>query len=623
MDEVLLRFSKSSDEGIFDFEKCSKQLWDNFKSSCGTSGIPYRVSAKTLTLNLTDAFALIVKTSSKRPSTAWDFHFIFHDAQSRQVFEEFATSYQRAVKGNYALKDISEEEVSRLLKQGRFTKRILTVEQMRDVRILYSLPHGANFSVPGAGKTTVTLALNTLLSGSFDKMLIICPKSAFQAWDDVVDECIENPSRSEKFQRLMGDASTLRMLFDNQNISRFYINYELATVNFAEIRRFLDINLGRVHLVIDESHRIKAGIGSLRGQLALGLSNLAGRRDILSGTPMPQGASDIASQADFLYPAHGLGGRIRNGESPGQVMRNLFVRTRKTELGLPPYQIVPFRVDMAPTQAAIYSILCNDVIAQFNFLGRQNRINELAKGRVIRLLQASAYPKTLTPVRHLFPELFDAALEDGPSPKMRKAVEIAIDNALRGRKTVIWTIFTETLLELQRMCSDLGAEVLFGGNPKASTSELSSRDAALKRFTKDSECKVLIANPAAASEGFSLHRVCHEAIYIDRTYNAAQYLQSIDRIHRLGLSQETETRVTILKSNIPQGVNQTNAGSVDDSVWRRLQLKVDNLSRLLDDQDLREIAYSEDDALPSDYSDMDEDDVVDLILELTGKAKRI
>jgi hypothetical protein len=278
---------------------------------------------------------------------------------------------------------------------------------------------------------------------------------------------------------------------------------------------------------------------------------------------------------------------------------------------------------MAPTQAAIYSILCNDVIAQFNFLGRQNRINELAKGRVIRLLQASAYPKTLTPVRHLFPELFDAALEDGPSPKMRKAVEIAIDNALRGRKTVIWTIFTETLLELQRMCSDLGAEVLFGGNPKASTSELSSRDAALKRFTKDSECKVLIANPAAASEGFSLHRVCHEAIYIDRTYNAAQYLQSIDRIHRLGLSQETETRVTILKSNIPQGVNQTNAGSVDDSVWRRLQLKVDNLSRLLDDQDLREIAYSEDDALPSDYSDMDEDDVVDLILELTGKAKRI
>jgi len=203
MDEVLLRLSKSIDEGVFSFEKCSKQLWDNFKSSCGTSGIPYRVSGKTLVLNLTDAFALIVKTSSKRLNSAWNFQFIFNDTQSKQLIEEFANSYQRAVKGNYALKNISEEEVSRLLRQKKFTKRILTAEQLRDVRTLYSLPHGANFSVPGAGKTTVTLSLNTLLSESLDKMLIICPKSAFQAWDEVVEECIENPSRSDRFQRLM------------------------------------------------------------------------------------------------------------------------------------------------------------------------------------------------------------------------------------------------------------------------------------------------------------------------------------------------------------------------------------------------------------------------------------
>lgn len=622
MDELVLRFSESKDEGIFDFQNCSRQLWDNFKNSCGVSGIQYKVNSSALVLSLTDAYALIVKTSGKRSATVWNFQFTFEDTHSKKLVEDFANSYQRALKGNYTSKEITENEVQVSLKEKRFTKRSLTPEQMRDVRALYSLPHGANFSVPGAGKTTVTLALNTLLSDSLDKMLIICPKSAFQAWDDVVDECIANPSHSDKFQRLMGDAATIRMLFDNPKISRFYINYELATVNFSELRRFLDLNMGKVHLVIDESHRIKAGVGSLRGQLALSLSNLAGRRDILSGTPMPQGASDIASQADFLYPAHGLGVRIRNGEPPGQVMLNLFVRTRKTELSLPPYKVEPLRIDMAPTQAAIYSVLCNDTIAQFNFQGRKSRLSDLAKGRVMRLLQASAYTKTLSPVRHLFPELFDAAMDNGPSPKMRKAIQIAFENAKKGRKTVIWTIFTETLLELQRMSRELESEVLFGGNPKVSTSELSSRDNALNRFTKDSDCMVLIANPAAASEGFSLHRVCHEAIYVDRTYNAAQYLQSIDRIHRLGLSKDTETRVTILKSNIPQGVMPATLGSVDDSVWRRLQLKVDNLSNLLDDQDLKEIAYSEDDALPTDYSDMDEDDVVDLILELTGKSLR-
>lgn len=622
MDVVILDLNKSTDEGIFNFEKSSKQLRDNFKSTCGASMLPYKVSSNCLILSLADAYSLVVKTSSKRSASLWDFNFDFRNYQSRLIFEEFSNSYKRIITGNITQKNISEVEVQEVLIKNGFNKRVLTPEQMRDVRKLYSLPHGANFSVPGAGKTTVTLALNILLADSVEQMLIVCPKSAFQAWDDVVGECIQNPSIVERFQRVTGDARTIRSILDNPKFRRFYINYELASVNFAELRRFLDMNIGKVHLVFDESHRIKAGVGSLRGQLALSLANLAGRRDILSGTPMPQGAFDIASQADFLFPAHGLGTRIRNGESPSDVMRNLFVRTRKSELKLPPYEVVTERVDMAPTQAAIYSILCNSTIAQFNFQGRANRISDLAKARVIRLLQASAFPKTLGSVRHLFPELFDAAMDDGPTPKMRRAYDIAFENAQKGRKTVIWTVFTDTLLELQRMCSGLGAEVLFGGNPRVSTEESSSRDVVLEKFTSDPTCMVLVANAAAASEGFSLHRVCHEAIYVDRTYNAAQYLQSLDRIHRLGLSADTRTRITILKSNIPQGVNAGVPGSIDDSVWRRLQFKVDNLSRLLDDRDLAEIAYSEDDAMPSDFSDMDEDDVIDLILELTGKSGR-
>jgi hypothetical protein len=31
-----------------------------------------------------------------------------------------------------------------------------------------------------------------------------------------------------------------------------------------------------------------------------------------------------------------------------------------------------------------------------------------------------------------------------------------------------------------------------------------------------------------------LHKVCQNAIYVDRTFNAAHFLQSEDRIHRLG-----------------------------------------------------------------------------------------
>ena len=43
---------------------------------------------------------------------------------------------------------------------------------------------GANFSVPGAGKTTVTLSLWARLrqDGIVNKLAVIAPKSAFEAW---------------------------------------------------------------------------------------------------------------------------------------------------------------------------------------------------------------------------------------------------------------------------------------------------------------------------------------------------------------------------------------------------------------------------------------------------------
>ena len=43
----------------------------------------------------------------------------------------------------------------------------------------------------------------------------------------------------------------------------------------------------------------------------------------------------------------------------------------------------------------------------------------------------------------------------------------------------------------------------------------------------------LIALPQACSESISLHKACQNAIYYDLNYNAAEFLQSLDRIHRV------------------------------------------------------------------------------------------
>jgi hypothetical protein len=232
------------------------------------------------------------------------------------------------------------------------------------------------------------------------------------------------------------------------------------------------------------------------------------------------------------------------------------------------------------------------------------------------LFQASVNPPLAAKAFLEFNAVLDAAIKEGPSPKLLKTAELVRENAAAGRKTVVWTIFTETLRTLRSMMLDLGAVAIYGGNTAAGSPEETSRDEAIRRFTENSvDCMVAIANPMAASEGLSLHEVCHEAIYVDRTYNAAHFLQSIDRIHRLGLNPDETTRIQILQSVTPTGI-----GNIDLSVSRRLATKARNLGKLLDDPDLHEIAMAEDDA-PLPVDDLtDFDDVADLIAEIQSGA---
>jgi SNF2 family DNA or RNA helicase len=128
--------------------------------------------------------------------------------------------------------------------------------------------------------------------------------------------------------------------------------------------------------------------------------------------------------------------------------------------------------------------------------------------------------------------------------------------------------------------------LIYGGIPSefADPNATRTREGELARFRTDPACAVLLANPAAMSEGVSLHQVCHDAIYLDRTFNAGQYLQSIDRIHRLGLAPGQETRITFLLTT----------GTIDEVIDSRIREKAERLGEMLDDPDLSTMA------LPSD-----------------------
>ena len=71
-------------------------------------------------------------------------------------------------------------------------------------------------------------------------------------------------------------------------------------------------------------------------------------------------------------------------------------------------------------------------------------------------------------------------------------------------------------------------------------------------------------------------KVCQYAIYVDRSFNAAHYLQSEDRIHRLGLREDQRPIVEILQCE----------NSIDELVQLRLEFKVDAMSKALNDSSL-------------------------------------
>ena len=138
-----------------------------------------------------------------------------------------------------------------------------------------------------------------------------------------------------------------------------------------------------------------------------------------------------------------------------------------------------------------------------------------------------------------------------------------------------------------------------------------TREMEFDRFRHDPNCSVLLANPAACGEGVSLHHWCHHAVYLDRSFNASHFLQSQDRIHRLGLDKDTITTFTVLVSR----------GTIDETVDVRLIEKVEALSTLMNDPGLVQVALPNAD-VGEGGTPVFEDDVTAVLAHLEGSDAR-
>ncbi|MGW4942069.1 DEAD/DEAH box helicase [Actinoplanes sp. NPDC004185] len=482
--------------------------------------------------------------------------------------------------------------------------------QIRNLSKLISLSHGADFSVPGAGKTRVALATFQARRdrGTVKKMLVVCPKSAFESWQNEIRECYQ--AENVPYLAVMNSAQP-------PVADIVIINYERLPAAKSALIEWL--RRQPTLLVLDEAHRTKLGAAGAWGAACLTLGPYSSGRLILTGTPAPNGSQDLENLMSFVWPGQGrlavsravAGNDLRNAS---RLLRPLFVRTTKAELELPPVHSTVERVDLTPLHREIY----NSLIGQMSARVMSGAQDLEALGKVmLYLLMAATTPALLAvgssryePLPYRLPPLEPSAgssladlMRDLPdyelAPKYVRALKIISDNAHNGRKTLVWSTFVRSLTSLSHLLSAYNPALIHGGT--------TDRDEQLKKFRSDDSCMVLLSNPATLGEGVSLHQVCHEMIYIDRDFAAGRFLQSVDRIHRLGLDPGTVTRVRVLVAN----------ETIDEMVERRLKVKLDFMGKVLDDPEVVQLGDLEEE--PTISGGMDNADIRELI-EYLGRA---
>lgn len=502
--------------------------------------------------------------------------------------------------------------------------------------------NACNFAVPGAGKTSIVYGAYTYLKNLpnndekyVDKIMVIGPLSSFAPWENEYKECFGVDPISQRMSGVSIDERK-QHLYSGNPAELTIISHAGVSNLESEIKDFLKNN--KVMLVVDEAHRIKNPDGIWSNSI-LEISKEAKARVILTGTPLPNGYEDLFNLYKFIYPfkykeilnmhLSNLTDMSKNDSiESNRVLKFIenispfFIRIKKSDLNLPKVHENLICVNMDNYQRKIYDFIESKYIKTFQENSSATVKDVLNKAKLIRLRQASINPSLLMkPLRDTL-EVNDNFGDIDPSykylnydefpddseivkliydfekvaiPSKFNATKDLLENDIfkRDEKAIIWTIFIQNAKELQKYLIDnnIKSKLLIGEVPQE------ERETIIEKFNNPKNCEfnVVIANPFSVSESISLHKGCRNAIYIERDYNCAMFLQSKDRIHRVGLEENQETNYYYLVSK----------DSIDSVIDKRLKIKADRMSKVID----------EDIPLFTRINDLDETDIIKALLD--------
>ncbi len=541
------------------------------------------------------------------------------------LFEEFAEK-AKSIRNDefYKNPDLIENYKSfKTILNGSLARNLYPLQELSSFHMAFA-QNSCNFAVPGAGKTSIVYGAYIYLKSlpvedpkHIDKLLVIGPLSSFAPWEK---EYRATFGKTTTFQRLSGDFTItkdkkLEHLYSGNPAEITLIFHGGVDTLQNDIIEFL--KKFKTMVVVDEAHRIKNPEG-VWGKSVIEISKEASSRIILTGTPVPNGYQDIYNLYKFIYPfkfkdiikvhyqnLEDMTNNCLPDSDRVQILKEnlspFFIRIKKEDLKLPPVEEKIVHVNMASHQREIYDFIETSYIESFKQNGSATVKDILNRAKLIRLRQASTNPSLLSKTlkdslanneysgefdpNSRFTTYNDEYINDSEFfhkicnytkfeiPQKFLEIQDILNKEIfnNGGKAIIWSIFIQNAKELQEYLgkNTIRSRLLIGEVEQA------EREIIIEKFNdpQNHEFNVVIANPFAVAESISLHTGCHNAIYLERDYNCSNFLQSKDRIHRVGLAKDQVTKYYYIISK----------NSIDEVIYDRLKIKVERMEMIIND----------------------------------------
>ena len=327
------------------------------------------------------------------------------------------------------------------------------------------------------------------------------------------------------------------------------IKYKKQTVFpiVEEINRL--IKDGQISMVVaDEFHKLKDS-SSVQGKAILSIS--CDNEIALTGTPIMNKPEDAYTPLAWLgyidysfykfkgyfcimggYGAHQIVG-YQHLEDLQAVLDKCMLRRLKSEvLDLPEKVYINDYVEMTPKQIKLYEDVTDDITDNIDKI--ELIPNPLTL--LIRLRQVTGNPNILSS-------------EVTANPKYDRMLEILEDVVANGKKALVYSNWTDVLIPAYELAKKKGYRpALYTGQ------NVKEREAEIKTFKTDPNCKVLFGTIGAMGTGLTLTEAT-TVIFLDEPWNRAIKDQCEDRVHRIGTSESPNIITIMCRGTIDERIN--------------------------------------------------------------------